>query len=248
MKTERTLIIAGCIGFAFFLLLGIPATLITSLGGSDSIRFSGVSGTVWHGEVRHAKIQGMSFRDISWDLHGQQLLLGRLAGDIEARLPAGSARGTVALGLGGSITLRDLEGKAAAGPLGKLLNLPQAAGQIQFQIADLRIRNGWPKRITGTASVMNFPLLPDGSAPGSFEVVFATESVSEDGIIDGTLKDLDGPLEITGAITLMPPANYELTGIVRARGDAPKALTDGLALLGPVDAGGRREFSLAGSI
>ncbi len=248
MKTPRTLVATGVACFLLFLLAGIPASLITDRLASDTERFEGVSGTIWSGEIRSLNLAGINLRDVRWNLQGLQLLLGRAALDIDARLPGGTAKGTVAIGLTGSITASAFEVSTAVEAFADVLKLPQVGGRLMIQIENLSIHDAWPKEIVGTANISGFPLLPDGTAPGSFQVTFLPDAVGENGRLRGEIKDLDGPLEVNGTVELTPPGNYELRGRVRARGDAPSDLINGLALLGPVDAGGQREFSIAGSI
>ena len=86
-----------------------------------------------------------------------------------------------------------------------------------------------------------------GAPAGSYRVSFASEEVTDDGLIIGELKDLSGPLIINGKVTLSPPMNYEIVSQIGARPDAPSDLVQGLALLGPPGPDGAREFTMAGS-
>jgi hypothetical protein len=66
--------------------------------------------------------------------------------------------------------------------------------------------------------------------------------------MNGQLRDLEGPLEVNGQLTLQQSGSYEVNGTVASRASASEDLNKTLQLfLGPADAQGRRTFSLAGS-
>ena len=63
----------------------------------------------------------------------------------------------------------------------------------------------------------------------------------------GKVKDLEGPMQVDGTLSLGADRSYVIEGLVAARPDASKAVTDTLRFLGNPDAQGRRPFSLAGT-
>jgi hypothetical protein len=64
----------------------------------------------------------------------------------------------------------------------------------------------------------------------------------------GQLRDLNGPLSVTGVVRLSPDGSYELAGSVAPKPDADPDLARVLQLLGTPDAEGRRAFSIAGTM
>jgi hypothetical protein len=62
------------------------------------------------------------------------------------------------------------------------------------------------------------------------------------------LRDLNGPLSVTGVLQLLPTGSYQLDGSVTARPGTSAELTQKLQMLGPPDTQGRQTFSVAGSL
>jgi hypothetical protein len=63
----------------------------------------------------------------------------------------------------------------------------------------------------------------------------------------GQIRDLGGPLSVTGTLKLTRQGGYEVEGLVAARADAPPELINNMRFLGSPDATGRRPFSLSGT-
>jgi hypothetical protein len=58
----------------------------------------------------------------------------------------------------------------------------------------------------------------------------------------------NGPLQINGTIKLKADRSYELDALVGAKPNTPQNLLRALEFLGPPDAQGRRQFSMAGAL
>jgi len=250
MNERRLLFGAGLACFVVFAATFIPATVITTLLPANGMRIGGVSGTLWKGEARLVEIAGFRVDRTQWELHQLALLLGRLQGTVEAEWSRGFAQGDMGLGLTGAIRVRDFTATGPVVQLTRLMNLPRSGGDLEVQIDALDVTEGWPDLATGTVKVRNLPLALVGvgaGTTGSYQVSFAPDTIPDDGRITGELTDLDGPLAISGSIVFSPPANYEITARIKARPDAPRDLANGLALLGPEDETGNRQFTMSGS-
>ena len=130
---KRPGILLGIAGAAFvlFLITGVPASLITKLAPAE-LQVSNPQGSLWSGQASAIRFGNVSLGRTSWKLQPLRLLLGSLAGEIDATLPGGFARGNFSLGLGGSIALSDF---SAASPLASLAAslgtaLPLSQGQL----------------------------------------------------------------------------------------------------------------------
>jgi hypothetical protein len=77
---------------------------------------------------------------------------------------------------------------------------------------------------------------------GSYEIVFDAAPSGSDART-GRIKDLGGPLEVTGSLQFTRPPGYLLQGLVRSRPEASPTLQRQLEALGPADAEGRRTFA-----
>jgi len=251
MKSLSLLAGVGLASFFLFLISSLPAKVLTDLSASSGVRVGGVTGTVWNGEARRIEVPGFRLSRTAWKISPASLLLGRLAAAVEADWPGGKANGDLTVGLTGSVSLRNFEAAGEVAPIAQQMNLPQTGGQFFANVVDLQIVDDWPRTVIADLRVENVPLALIGvsSAPtGSYEVSFAADEVVDQEPVIGEIKDLSGPLEISGNVTLSPPTNYEVMGRITPRQDAPSDLVKGLALLGPAAPDGSREFSLAGSL
>lgn len=112
MPRIRLLAGAGLVALLLSLVGLIPAHVALAIFGVPADTVSGVSGTVWRGSFQRLTINNVVLGPVSWQARPSRLLLGRLAGDVEATLPDGFLNTGVAVSLGGSLSLTDLEGAA----------------------------------------------------------------------------------------------------------------------------------------
>lgn len=252
MRKLGLFLVVGVGAFLLFVVANVPARLGTDLLGTAGIQTGSANGTLWQGEVTSLRVAGLSLGRTSWTLHPASLLIGRLAADIDTQLPGGFIRGRAEAGLGGRLALFDTEAASPLSNFAPLLGLPVAGGEANASIQRLVVENGWPTSAVVELRVGNVPLALPGMAPepgamGSFAAVFDQPELGEGDALAGQLRDLGGALEVTGGISLSPPNNYDIAGLLKPRDSAPASLTQGLVLFGPEDAEGRREFSLSGS-
>jgi hypothetical protein len=253
MRTNSILIGTGLACLLVFMIVSLPASLVLDSVASERVRIMGVSGSVWRGEIRSIGLPGLTLRRTRWQLRPLGLLAGRLASRIETELPGGYARGELSVGLNGVLACADFEAVSPVAPIARLIGIPAAGGTATVKIDDLKLEDNWPRAAIGVVRLRDVPLIVPGvtdiaGAFGSFQVSFAAETIPVDGPLVGALEDFGGALELQGEIALRPPANYAVSGLVRARPEAPRALADGLMLIGPDAGQGRREFSLTGSL
>jgi hypothetical protein len=81
---------------------------------------------------------------------------------------------------------------------------------------------------------------------GSYELRF-DDAPRNDGAIAGQLRDLGGPLAVSGTLLVRNGNEYQLSGLAAARAEANPELAKAVEFLGPSDPQGRRQYSLAGS-
>jgi hypothetical protein len=251
MRTPGLLLGAGLACFLVFSIAMVPAQVLTDLSETDDLKFIGVTGTAWSGQVRNINTPALQIDRTVWSLQPLSLLRGRLAGTIETQWAGGTARGDLSVGIGGSVSVRNLEASGSLAPITRFMNLPVTGGRFAVNLTNIEIADGWPRMIAGEVRIGELPLTLAGigtGPEGSYAVSFTAEEVPEDGFITGVLTDLDGPLEIDGVVILGPPSNYDISARIKARPEAPTDIVNALALLGPVGVDGAREFSVAGSM
>lgn len=250
MSQRNVLMAAGVGCFVVFVLALAPARLMTTLVPSQMATISDTSGTLWNGTAQSVSVAGLQLREVKWDLHALALLLGRLSLTLDAKWGDGYVQGDAAIGLTGSLRLRDVRIAGPLGPVMQRMNL-RGDGELAADFAALDVADQWPTRVIGTVRVGRVPLNVlgvAGTATGNYRLEFDIEEVTDDGAIPGVLSDGGGPLEILGELRLTPPRNYTVQARVKARPDAPSDLVTGLMLVGPKQPDGSHEFLMSGSL
>ena len=251
MDQRKLLLVVGTACFVVFVIVLVPASIVTSVIPDDTMKIGGISGTVWNGRARVIEVANVQLTGTRWELHPLHLLLGRLALTVETQMLGNSIDGEVRVGITGTTSVRNLNSVGPLGPVTRLMNIPQGGGDLNVRIDELTIRDAWPTVAVGVVRIGNLPLNIIGVAAGptgSYEVAFTADPVPDDGRVVGELTDLGGPLSLSGQIAFDPPNSYELTARVKGAAGAPSDLVRGLALLGPADADGNHELTMTGSL
>jgi general secretion pathway protein N len=117
---------------------------------------------------------------------------------------------------------------------------------LQLAIDSARIEDGHLVALLGKIDLQSVHIENPPADLGSFELQFARSN--QGAAMVGQLRDLSGPLAVSGLLQLSPSGVYDLEGSVAPRPSASADLTQTLQLLGAPDAQGRRPFSLTGSL
>ena len=251
MKQRNLLIATGVGCFLAFVVATVPARIMADLVPADVATLSDTSGTLWNGSAQAVTVGGLQLTEVNWDLHVLSLLLGRLSLTLDAKWADGFVQGDAAVGLTGSIRLRDVRLTGPLAPITQQMNLGNSGGELAVDIVALDIVDEWPTQIVGDVRVGRVPLNMIGVAggvSGNYQLEFDVEDVPEGGAIPGVVKDAGGPLEILGELRLTPPRNYNIQARIKARPEAPPDLATGLSLVGPKLPDGSHEFQMSGSL
>ncbi|MEQ1800499.1 MAG: type II secretion system protein N [Gammaproteobacteria bacterium] len=250
MRQIRLLAGAGLAALLVSLVVLLPARVAFGVIGLPPESASGFSGTLWNGAAQRLSLAGFNLGPVRWQAQPFRLLTGQLAATVDATLPEGFLKGSVALGFGGGIGLSDLE---AAAPLSWLAPAagPSAGGQVAARFDRLALKGGRIQSAVGTLNVagvvLPIPTAGPQLGPGTYSVKFDADSLGADEPLTGVLSDAGGPLEIAGTVKFTPPRSYELTGKAKPRPEAPPELRNALQMLGPATADGAHDLSVAGS-
>lgn len=245
----------GAGAYLAFTLATVPASTAYHWLAPDALRLSGISGTVWSGSAALGSVPGLPLRDVSWRLSAGPLLLGRLSGELEARL----AEGFVNTSVNATPSRVQLENARASTQLATIrdvLPLPigDAAAELSLSLERFVLVDDWPVNAVGTVRIGRLvvpPLISASEGPlvdvGSFTIEL-TDS-GGDGLV-GTVRDDGGPLEIAeGTLRLGTDRRYELSGLVRPRASASEELVQGVGMMtGEPDADGLHAFEFTGSL
>ena len=247
MKRLWPLIALGVGAFVIFALVTFPASVVLSRLGSAGVTAAGVSGSIWNGKAQVLQVQGANVGSVEWDLHVLPLFTLHLNADVKVSRVDGFAATELTVGPGGKVTFEDL---TASLPLSALPNVaPGWAATVNGKFARLTLDNGWPTLVDGTLDAVDVtgPAHRPASV-GSYRIVFDPAASTAE-LLQGAISDAgNGPLQIDGTVRLKPDRTYEIEALVAAQPGAPRNLAQALEFLGPPDAQGRRQFSMAGAL
>ena len=236
--------------YLLFMLVLFPADRIYSLlhqRGILALPLYQVSGSIWRGHIGRARIAGLDVNDLNWCLHPWALFLGRLEAGVNVATDNEPLAVVIGRKLDGSYYVRNgdealsipvLESVFAARPYG-------ITGTLALDLEDIRLQSGHLQSVTGELQWLQAGLgAPLGIELGNFELALA----NSDGAVQGTLKDIGGPLQAEGQLVLQANNNYRLTMTLASRDSMRSDLRQALSLLGTPSPEGRVSLTLNGRL
>jgi len=243
---SRRIVLLVALVFAITLLVRLPARWAATLLPAG-IECQDATGTVWNGECARLRAVGANLSRVGWQLLPAQLLRGTLAANIRSSDPLANGNLQVRAGSGGRLELRDVNARVQlAGGLIPALR-DQWRGQIELALSRVELQSLQPRALAGNARVIDLRQARPPLEFGSYELAFPPGLADNTDIV-GALRDLQGPMGVTGTLRLRATGEYELDGTVVARPTAGPELQRLIEFLGPANAQGARPFSLAGTL
>jgi hypothetical protein len=243
--SNRALVTLAAVLFALTVVVRAPARwLLAAL--PRSIECQAPSGSLWSGTCGRLRASGVDLSAVSWALHPAALLLGRLDLDLRSADGRAPARARVSMGLGGRLRLQDLHAELPVDAGFLPLFPPGWSGQLQLALERIEFEHGRLAGLRGAVVARSLAQQQPAMPFGSYELRFDGAGRA-DGAIVGALRDVGGPLAVSGTLTIRNGHEYELDGLAAARPEATAELAKAVEFLGPADAHGSRAFSLAGS-
>ena len=248
MKKTLWLVALGIAAFVLFALATLPARVVVKPLASRGIIVNGVTGTLWKGTAQVVQTGAINLGSVEWDMSALPLLTGRVVADVKLTRADGFAQANVTAAASGRIALSELVASLPLSALPRSVAPPGWLGKLNVKLASLVISNGWPASAAGTVEVLDLigpPRQP--AAMGSYKLTFPEQAPPD--VLAGALTDISGPLQIAGTLELKAAdRSYVINGLVATRPDASPQLSNSLQFLGPPDAQGRRQVSLAGTM
>jgi general secretion pathway protein N len=246
LKRTTGLIAAGAAAFVITLVVCMPARVLGFWLPPD-VAVGTLSGTVWNGSTDTVAIAGRPLGSIAWRIRPLHFLRGRLMFDGQLAAGGGSIGGRFALGIGPRVEAWNVELRWPLDALPLRAVPPGWSGVLQGTISEAAFSDGRIQKLQGIldARELRQPA-PNAVAIGSYRLLFDERARQGEALV-GQLQDLDGPMQVSGSLTLGAQRDYTLEGQVAPRPNAPQSITDTLRFLGTPDAQGRRPFSIAGT-
>lgn len=245
MQRRTRLVATGGAVFLAGLVLLFPARVAYEWFAPETVRLSGISGTVWSGSAAEGTFGGFYAGNLDWRFRPAALFTGKAGYAVSADPAGGSLEANVGIAPGGSVHLTDLRARLPLAALGDVAAATGAEGRVDLQFDALVMDDDWPVRAAGAADLREFVIPALSPAPlGDYHAVFET---ANDGVT-GRFEDVSGMLDLTGTLELRPDRTYVLSGRVRATNTAPSGLVQQLRFLGQPDANGMRSFRFEGEL
>jgi|SRR5450631_2293137 len=260
----RSPLLRPLILIAVLAVLAVLAVIVISLPASMVNRFlppaigaEDFSGSLWHGSAGRLTLNGHEAGAVEWRLHPAALLRLTLSADLHCVKGGFVADATADVDRQG-LTAHDLRG---GGPIEDLSSFGIATGwrgTTDFKLDEVKAAfapggSGAPMNLlsaTGEFSVANLASqrIADGADLGGYALHITAHAITADADTAAELADTGGPLELTATIHLsMKEHTATLSGLVKARADAPPAVRnqlDSLAQIHAADASGRIPLEL----
>jgi hypothetical protein len=238
----RTGILLAALIFVVTLAVRLPARLLVSYLPQD-VSCEDPAGTVWQGSCGRIHSNGLTISALSWKLHPLALLRATLSADVNSADPSNGGHASVEA-TRSDISLTDLHAVLPL-PAGSSLLPRGTSATLSFALPSARIHDSHLVGIVGTIDLQQLHIAEPPADLGSYELTFPQAASSS---MTGELRDLEGPLAVSGQLVLQATGAYEINGTVASRADLNENLNRALQFLGPPDAAGRRSFSLAGTL
>ena len=232
------------VAFIATVLVRLPARVLLLMLPAD-VACEAPDGTVWSGSCGRLRMGALAVSGLSWRLHPATLLRLRLCADLASEDPAAHGHARVELAPDGAVAISALAASVAL-PGGAGLVPPGVSGTMQLAINSARIAGAHLVAVQGSVELQQLHIENPAADLGGFALQFAPPNQST--AIVGQLRDLNGPLSVSGVLQLAPSGSYDLEGSVAARPGASNELMQLLQWLGPPDAQGRRALSLSGTL
>ena len=197
---------------------------------AGALKLDGLSGTIWNGHAGSASVYATELGALDWQLSPLPLAHGVMAAQIELHGGEVTGSGAVEREPDGTLQITGAVIHMPARLAAPALDIPmlQLLGQIDIDIAQLRVQGAWPTAAQGEIRWRNAAVAGAAQAPlGDLQAQFATAA---DGSIAGTAHDLGGPLQLDGTFKISA-GGYDVQAKLAARDGNPQVL-DALRFIG----------------
>ena len=250
MKRGLVFFGVGLVLYAVALVATLPAGWVYHWAkerASGAVELSDVSGTLWQGRARSARVGDLQVEKLRWDVRAWALALGRVSTGLEFMYQGQPGRMISSRHLGGKWTMADVDLLLPARSLQGLLRLPgtELSGLVDVKLESLALDQG---RIAAAQGAVTWDkaavVKPVPVLLGGFGLTLDTVE-SE---ISGAMKDTGGAVQADGLLKLKPDGTYEFTATFVSRDPRQPVIMQGLQLFGQPGPDGRVKVNTKGAL
>lgn len=253
MKGWKKYVLLGVATYLIVLVVRFPAETAyaiakPTLDQRDApVELFALSGSVWEGRAGYAELGGQPVRNLKWELHPLEVLIGRTAMDVSFQNTGGNLSASVARTFGGNLKLKDVNARIGAADLISMLRIPAVKldGRFNLKLTGLEV-------VDNTVAYAEGMLVWNGAAT-RFPQTLALGDLSAkiettDKGVSVTLADAGGPLEAAGLLLLEPSGAYSFNGSFSAREGVNSMLGRSLNMMGRPGPDGKVQIATSGNV
>ena len=227
--------------YFIFLIVKLPAVhVLSNIQLAKGVSVSGISGTIWNGNVQRAQAKGFPLSDVNWTLSFFPLLLG----EISTNIKAGNIRDVGQISVKGHVSFKGqhlkIENLLAYVPTNlaiSLLPLPipiEADGRFKVELNEVDYEAGC-QTFTGKGQWLNanFTGVNGVIALGNFDADLSCE----DGSVVLNVKP-PNRFGLTAKATIPSNMKFKINGRFKPDVSLPKEVHQAAQFFGKVDADG----------
>ena len=243
--SRKLLLFVGLLTFVAAFVMMFPARVAYDWFAPPAVQLSGLEGTIWSGSAAEVSASGLYLRDLKWRLRPLRLVTGKVAASFEASPSSGFLEADIAAGLGGVITLSNVNGSLPLRDFATIARVPGLAGSASVQFERLRLRDGLPIAADGSLAIADLvaPMV-DPSSIGGYRAEFFTD----DNAVVASVEDVNGVFDLAGSLTVSADRNYQFLGKVAATDNTSEKLRRQLRFLGTPNDRGQHDIRLEGQL
>jgi len=248
MKTRHYLLTA-VFSYLIFLVATIPAKPVTDLLTSNSpVIIQGVSGTLWNGKAYMISTNNMQFKKTSWRFKPWQLLIGKIAIDVDTRFLDSRITTELGTSFSGRYFINDLSAKFHAREVAQLAALPlaQIGGVINININHAQWKQGELPLADGEIKWNNASITVAETASLGNVNIMLSESAQQR--LNAEIKNRGGDIKINGTATLVPDKNYTVEIKLRPTATANNNVKQSLGFFSQKQPNGEYLLKKSGSL
>ncbi|MCU7844966.1 MAG: type II secretion system protein N [Candidatus Thiodiazotropha sp. (ex Monitilora ramsayi)] len=242
----------GIASYLLFLIFNFPAQQAIGWVSASDIRppveFMGASGTVWSGGADRVVYRKIPLGKVKWHFRPANLLLGRLAYEIELTDAGQKITGVAKAGLAGGYRLEQVEGLLLANRIPQLIGQNQLNinGKVDLNDLSLDYEDG---RLTSTEGRIRW-LDASVASPINLQVgdLQADLSTDDTGSINAQIKDLKGTTRIKAEVSLKNDGNFQVDGTVKPGSQTDPGLNAALSAIARSKPDGSFQLKYSGRI
>ncbi|MBT8089460.1 MAG: type II secretion system protein N [Gammaproteobacteria bacterium] len=245
IDTKRGLLLVAVLTLALALIVLFPARVAYHWAAPPELAASGIHGTVWNGKADAVAMDGIYLSDVSWLIRPMHLFTGKLVYRVKGAPLSGFVEANVGIGIGGTLTVSDLNASLPLLALAQTLRVRGLSGDASLQFERIQMRDGLPITAIGTVQVRNLMAPSLSSEPiGGYRAEFFTQNNG----VAASVEDTDGVLDLAGSLQIKADRSYEFIAQLIAKPETPAGLRKQMQYLGPADERGQQELRVEGRL